>query len=111
MRPLDVESSQPFDPTASAYLQRLKAEVMADAAVVDYLAKVGGKRLALVLSGGGGKGAYEAGAILALLDCGLRNFCAVSGTSVGALNAALCVDACLSGSRDRLVRTWCDISP
>jgi len=100
-----------LDPTTSGDLQRLKQEVLADSAVTSYLTQVRSKRLALVLSGGGGKGAYEAGAVLALLDCGLRDFCAVAGTSVGALNAALCVDACLSGSRDRLLRTWCEISP
>ena len=43
--------------------------------------------LALVLSGGGIKGAYQAGAIQAVFDSGLRPGI-VTGISVGALNAA-----------------------
>lgn len=44
----------------------------------------------LVLSGGGGKGAYEIGVWQALDEYGVSpNISAVSGTSVGALNAAL----------------------
>lgn len=42
----------------------------------------------LVFSGGGGKGAYQIGAWKAIEELGL-NITAVSGTSVGALNAAL----------------------
>jgi len=42
---------------------------------------------ALVLSGGGSKGAYQVGAIRALLESG-RSWDAVYGISVGALNAA-----------------------
>lgn len=46
----------------------------------------------LVFSGGGGKGAYEIGAWKYLHEMGLDNYVkAVSGTSVGALNAALFV--------------------
>lgn len=44
----------------------------------------------LVLSGGGGKGAYEVGVWKALLEYGLaQKMRAVSGTSVGGLNSAL----------------------
>lgn len=44
----------------------------------------------LVLSGGGGKGAYEVGVWKALLEYGLaQKLRAVSGTSVGGLNSAL----------------------
>jgi predicted acylesterase/phospholipase RssA len=46
-------------------------------------------KLGLVLSGGGGKGAYQIGCWKALRELGLANFRAISGTSVGALNAAL----------------------
>lgn len=46
--------------------------------------------LALVLSGGGAKGAYEVGVWSALHEAGLAdNVAAVSGTSIGAVNAAL----------------------
>ncbi len=43
----------------------------------------------LVLSGGGGKGAYEIGCLRALERLGVSNFSEIAGTSVGALNAAL----------------------
>lgn len=46
--------------------------------------------LGLVLSGGGAKGAYEVGAWSALHEAGLcENIVAISGTSIGAVNAAL----------------------
>lgn len=45
--------------------------------------------LGLVLSGGGAKGAYQAGVWKALVESGLsKRIAAISGTSVGALNAA-----------------------
>ena len=47
-----------------------------------------GPRRALFLSGGGAKGAFEAGVVLGLLERGYR-FEFVAGISVGALNAAL----------------------
>ncbi|MGN0833158.1 MAG: patatin-like phospholipase family protein [Kiritimatiellia bacterium] len=46
--------------------------------------------LGLVLSGGGAKGAYEVGVWQALHEAGLdKDITAVSGTSIGAVNAAL----------------------
>ena len=53
-------------------------------------------RMGLVLSGGGGKGAYQAGVWKAMEETGLSRYVtAFSGTSVGALNAFLfsCADA------------------
>ena len=45
--------------------------------------------LGLVLSGGGAKGAYQAGVWKALCELGLANRVqAISGTSIGAINAA-----------------------
>ncbi len=46
------------------------------------------ERYALVLAGGGAKGAYQIGAWKAFLELGIQ-FDAVAGASVGALNAAL----------------------
>ena len=57
---------------------------------------------ALVLSGGGAKGAFEAGVIAALDDAGIQPD-VLSGTSAGALNAAAV--ACGVGT-DRLIRLW-----
>ena len=62
--------------------------------------------IGLVLSGGGAKGAYEVGVWLALDDLGLTDrVAAISGTSVGAINAA----AFASGlPADKLESVWVD---
>ncbi len=61
--------------------------------------------VAFVLSGGGNRGALQAGAIQALLESGIRPNLIV-GTSVGALNAAaLAADPTPDGAR-RLAATW-----
>jgi CRP/FNR family transcriptional regulator, cyclic AMP receptor protein len=60
----------------------------------------GPPRRALVLSGGGARGAYEAGVVTAL--CEREAFDIVSGTSIGAINAALTAQ----GATDRLRALW-----
>ncbi|MGF9853149.1 patatin-like phospholipase family protein [Bacillus paramobilis] len=62
----------------------------------------------LVLAGGGGKGAYHIGVWKAFNEYGISdNICAVSGTSVGALNAAL-----FSQGDYRIAETiWSNIEP
>lgn len=64
------------------------------------------KGIGLVLSGGGGRGAYEVGVIKALNEAGI-NFQLVAGTSVGALNGALVA----SGNIDKMVEIWENINP
>lgn len=59
---------------------------------------------AIALEGGGAKGAYQIGAWKALQEAGIK-FNAVSGTSVGALNAAL---MCM-GDIERAIALWGDI--
>ncbi len=59
------------------------------------------KTYAIVLEGGGAKGAYEVGVWKALEEAGVE-FNAVAGTSVGALNGALMV----MGDLDEAVRLW-----
>lgn len=56
---------------------------------------------ALILSGGGAKGAWEAGAAVALVEAGLP-IRVVAGSSAGALNAAMLAD----GRLDRLQAHW-----
>ena len=66
------------------------------------------EKLGLVLAGGGGKGAYEIGVWQALRDLGLEpSVSAVSGTSVGALNAALFA----AGDLTRARAVWQELSP
>ena len=64
-----------------------------------------GMKKALVLAGGGTKGAYQAGAIRALCEMGMDDWDIVTGTSVGAMHAALVVQKdydYLYGIYDRL---------
>ena len=60
-------------------------------------------KLGLVFAGGGGKGAYQIGVWKALCETGLdKQIKAVSGTSVGALNAALFAQGSLSNA----IKVW-----
>ncbi len=61
--------------------------------------------MALVLSGGGAKGAYEAGVAAAFVERGLP-IRLVAGSSAGALNAAMIA----SGQADRLEAMWRSIT-
>lgn len=69
-------------------------------------------RIALVLSGGGGRGAYEAGALHAFQDAGLPTHI-ITASSVGSINAASYVAHSdrLVGNADRLVKIWLDVTP
>jgi len=66
---------------------------------------MGGKQIGLVLSGGGGKGAYQIGCWRAFQRLGIR-FSAVAGSSVGALNAALIAE----GDLRKATEFWSNIS-
>ena len=63
--------------------------------------------ICLVLAGGGGKGAYHVGVWKALREYGVEiNITAISGTSVGALNAALFVQ----GDLELAEEVWMSIN-
>lgn len=63
-----------------------------------------GEPLGLVLSGGAAKGAYEVGVWQALVEADLANdISAISGTSVGAINAALFASV---GDTNKCIRLW-----
>jgi NTE family protein len=63
-------------------------------------------KTALVLSGGIGLGAYQAGAYAALHDRDDLHPQHVAGTSIGAVNAALIVGGAPDGRVERLQRFW-----
>lgn len=66
------------------------------------------KGIGLVFAGGGGKGSYEIGVWKYIHEMGLEQYVrAVSGTSVGALNAALFVGASYEIAED----LWLNIEP
>src|ERR1700704_2344667 len=77
------------DPTRDREAREQLERLCDDPSFMAYRNSLESKSAAIVFSGGGGKGAYEAGAMLALYDCGLfgigsfERLCAVAGTSVG----------------------------
>ena len=89
----------------------LKQRVLGQAFVQEYLETLRSGSVGLVFAGGGGKGAYEGGALLALYDCGLSDYEAIAGTSVGALNAALAHQLFRTKDRGTVARLWADLSP
>ncbi len=65
-----------------------------------------GSGVGLVLSGGGGKGAYQIGVLKALKENGyLDNIAGISGSSIGALNAILYA----MDDVDMMLKAWIDI--
>lgn len=66
-------------------------------------------RYGLVLAGGGGKGAYQVGVLKALANLGLdvKQFTAIAGSSIGALNLALFVQNDLELAED----IWLSVTP
>lgn len=69
-------------------------------------------RIGLVLSGGGARGAYEAGALLAFQDAELPTHI-VAATSIGSINGATFAahSSTLVGDAERLVGGWLTITP
>src|SRR4029450_2707692 len=68
------------------------------------------KRINLALQGGGSHGAFTWGVLDALIEDGRLEFEAVSGTSAGAMNAAIMLQGRARGgargARDALRRFW-----
>src|SRR5215471_19911662 len=66
-------------------------------------------RIALILSGGGALGAYQAGAYAALENCGVRpNW--VAGTAIGAVNAVIIAGNLPHERALRLRQFWRELS-
>src|SRR3954464_10569717 len=68
-------------------------------------------RIAVVLSGGGARGAYEAGALLAFQDAQMPTH-VLAASSVGSINAAFYAahSSTLVGNAEPLVDSWAQIS-
>lgn len=65
-------------------------------------------KLGLAFSGGGARGAYQIGAVRALIELGIfEHVAAFSGTSIGAVNAAFVASTPI----DAILRLWTSISP
>ncbi|MCX2789545.1 patatin-like phospholipase family protein [Vibrio sp. Sgm 5] len=72
------------------------------------------KKISLALQGGGSHGAYTWGVLDYLLSKDELEFCSISGTSAGAMNAVILAQGLQSGgkkeARESLKRFWEDIS-
>lgn len=97
--------------TELAVLRAAFQAEMAAAGAVEVWRRFPG-RIGLVLSGGGARGAYEAGALLAFQDAALPTHI-VAATSIGSVNGANFVahSAALVGDADRLTDGWLTITP
>jgi predicted acylesterase/phospholipase RssA len=69
-------------------------------------------RVGVVLSGGGARGAYEAGVLMAFQDAEIPTH-VITAASVGSINAASYASHSqgLVGSADNLVRSWMELTP
>ncbi|HLW54959.1 MAG TPA: patatin-like phospholipase family protein [Candidatus Angelobacter sp.] len=69
-------------------------------------------RIGVVLSGGGARGAYEAGALMAFQDAAVPTHI-ITASSVGSINAASYASHAdgLIGKADSLVQAWIDLTP
>ena len=69
-------------------------------------------RIGVVLSGGGARGAYEAGALLAFQDAGMPTHI-LAATSVGSINAASYAShsSTVVGDAESLIESWTQVSP
>jgi predicted acylesterase/phospholipase RssA len=90
-------------------LRKRASEVRTLPTVDSLIAALQGKRIGLVLAGGGAKGAFQAGALLALTDLGLIKYEVIAGTSVGALNAVLFQHASVNRDRKVLAQMWTEM--
>jgi predicted acylesterase/phospholipase RssA len=69
-------------------------------------------RIGVVLSGGGARGAYEAGALMAFQDAEIPTHI-ITASSVGSINAASYAAQAegLVGNADTLVQSWIELTP
>src|SRR5262245_22664442 len=69
-------------------------------------------RIGVVLSGGGARGAYEAGALMAFQDAQVPTHI-ITASSVGSINAASYASHSegLVGKADSLVQSWIELTP
>jgi len=97
-------------PTRATFLGALSAAAalpgiaMADTGVMPPSALNRARRVALVLSGGAARGAYEAGVVAGLVDAGYR-FDVVCGASIGGINGAFVAQNDVDG----LIGLWSSI--
>src|SRR5258708_5668948 len=105
------DTSKARSAAALAELDSLRHEFQAQAAAGKGL-PVFASRIGVVLSGGGARGAYEAGALMAFQDAQVPTHI-ITATSVGSINAASYAAHAegLVGKAELLVQAWIDLTP
>src|SRR6516225_8668174 len=95
---------------ALAELKELRGQFQAE--IAGKTPPVFSSRIGVVLSGGGARGAYEAGALMAFQDARVPTHI-VTASSVGSINAASFAAHAdgLVGKADSLVQAWIELSP
>src|SRR5258707_4527493 len=108
---MDLDTSKARSAAALAELDSLRHEFQAQAAAGKGL-PVFASRIGVVLSGGGARGAYEAGALMAFQDAQVPTHI-ITATSVGSINAASYAAHAegLVGKAELLVQAWIDLTP
>jgi predicted acylesterase/phospholipase RssA len=96
---------------ALAELDGLRTQFREQVAVASKPA-VFASRVGIVLSGGGARGAYEAGALMAFQDAEVPTH-VITASSVGSINAASFAAQAegLVGKADHLVKSWIELTP
>lgn len=94
-------------PEASLAQARIEFRAQMEASGARRVCEAFSGRIAVVLPGGGARGAYQAGALLAFQDAGLPTHI-ITATSIGSINAAAYVahGKGLVGSAEALVSSW-----
>jgi predicted acylesterase/phospholipase RssA len=95
----------------AAQREQFRARLAERAAAVAAAAKAFPGRIGVVLSGGGARGAYEAGVLLAFQDAQLATHI-LAATSVGSINAASYAanSSTLVGNAEPLIESWNDVT-
>src|SRR5579871_3060695 len=108
---MPISTTKARSSAALAELAALREEFRATMATAKRPATFS-SRVGVVLSGGGARGAYEAGVLMAFQDAEVPTHI-IAASSVGSINAASYAahSTGLIGSADSLVESWLDLTP
>jgi predicted acylesterase/phospholipase RssA len=109
-----IHSAHPMDPTdirtqLAAEREQFRATLPAE---TEQRWRDCGKRIGVVLAGGGARGAYEAGVLAAFQDARLPTHI-LAATSIGSINAASYAahSETLVGEAEPMLNSWFDLTP
>src|SRR5450759_2356293 len=108
---MSISTTKPRSAAALAELDVLRAEFRTAIATARRPAAFS-SRVGVVLSGGGARGSYEAGVLMAFQDAQVPTHI-LAATSIGSINAASYAahSEGLVGKADSLVKSWMELTP